>query len=310
MKIQRGTIIIITHSGFLQFGLRRTIPGSGRTSRQWCSHEKMKHTDQRPHPHIWTWSITALSFGCESFVLLFYTTQQAICIYILRKAGSLHCSTRFSIPQVQSFHCEGAQSLMYCCSELQLQIKVTLRLGGVSLSPPSPSLDEGSALLSRKRGLQCFVFPWVMSNSISVQYKSFGRAKDLQPQLPKRTSSLPREAVLIPRDSTFSHSTRTPWSNSILWPVIYGRGGSRDRVDLQVWVSNCYSATLKELMLYKAGRYQRTVEFPLPHLLKEGLKRERTTVNTVANSPNRHQLLRWTRLLTGQSESGNWFKVY
>lgn len=149
-----------------------------------------------------------------------------------------------------------------------------------------------------------------MSNSISVQHKSFGRAKDLQPQLPRRTSSLPREAVLIPRDSTFSYGTRTPWSNNILWPVIYGSGRSRDRVGLQIWVSTCYYPTLKELTLYRAGRYQRTVEFPLPHLLKEGLKRERTRVNTVTNSPNRHQRLRWTRLLTGQSESGNWFTVY
>lgn len=138
-----------------------------------------------------------------------------------------------------------------------------------------------------------------MRNSISVQHKSFGRAKDLQPQLPRRTSSLPREAALIPRDSIFSFSTRSPWSNNILWPVIYGRGGIRDRVGLQVWVSNYYYLTLKEFMLYRAGRHRRTAEFPFPPLPKEGLKKARTRVNTVTNSPNRHQLLRWTRFLTG-----------
>lgn len=139
-----------------------------------------------------------------------------------------------------------------------------------------------------------------MSNIISVQYKPFGRAEDLQPQLPRRRSSLPREAVLIPRDSVFGYSTRSPWSNNILWPVIYGRGGRRDRVGPQVWVSNYCCPTWKELTLYRAGSRQSIVEAPFLPLPKEKLKRERTRVNMVANSPNRQQLLRWNRFLTGR----------
>lgn len=189
---------------------------------------------------------------------------------------------------------------IYFRSELWLQIQNTLRLGGVSFSPLS-RLDRRffSWLRFLERGRLHFVFLWVTSNSISAQYKSFGKAEDLQPQLPRRTSSLPGEAVLIPRDSIFSYSTRGPWSNNILWPVIYGRGGSRGRVGLQVWVSNYYYLTLKELMLYSAGRHQRAAKFPSPSLPKDRRKRERTRVNSIANSHNRHQPLRWTRFLTG-----------
>lgn len=189
---------------------------------------------------IYNWTVFWLWIFC---LALLHTKERNL--HLHSNEGGLHCSTRFSIPQVQSFHWEWAQSLTYCRSELQLQIKATLRLGGVSFPPLLPWWETlFLALLSRKRSLRCFVFPWVMSNSISVQYKSFGRAKDLQPQLLRRTSSLPREAVLIPRDSIFSYSTRSPWSNNILWPVIYGRGESRDRVGLQVWVSNYYYRVL------------------------------------------------------------------
>lgn len=167
------------------------------------------------------------------------------------------------------------------------------------LPPPALMGDPFFLLCLLEREACYVVFSFVMSNSIFVQYKSFGRAKDLQPQLLRRTSSLPREAVLIPRDSIFSYSTRSPWSNNILWPVIYGRGGSRDTVGLQVWVSSYYYSILKELTLRRAGRHQRTVEVPFLPLPKEGLKKERTRVNAVANSPNRHLLLRWTRFLTG-----------
>lgn len=164
---------------------------------------------------------------------------------------------------------------IYFRSELWLQIQNTLRLGGVSF-PPCPWWENlFLALLSRK-GSAGFVFLWVTSSSISVQHKSFGKEEDLQPQLPRRTSSLPGEAVLIPRDSIFSYSTRSPWSNNILWPVIYGRGGSRDRAGLQVCLSSYYYPTLKELTLYSAGRHQRAAKSPSPSLPKDGRKeRER-----------------------------------
>lgn len=164
---------------------------------------------------------------------------------------------------------------IYFRSELWLQIQNTLRLGG-GFFPPLSCLDRRvfSWLCFLERGLLYFVFLRVTSNSISVQHKSFGKAEDLQPQLPRRTSSLPGEAVLIPRDSIFSYSTRSPWSNNILWPVIYGRGGSRARVGLQVWVSSYYSPTLKELTLYGAGRHQRAAKFPSPPLPKDRRKRE------------------------------------
>lgn len=65
----------------------------------------------RPHPSVWIRSITELSFGCESFALLFYTPKSNLHFY--SNEGSLQCSTTFSIPQVQSFHREWAQSLIY-----------------------------------------------------------------------------------------------------------------------------------------------------------------------------------------------------
>lgn len=162
---------------------------------------------------------------------------------------------------------------IYFRSELWLQIQNTLRLGGVSF-PSLFCFDRRifSSLCFLERGLLRFVFLWVTSNSISVQHKSFGKAEDLQPQLPRRTSSLSGEAVLIPRDSIFSYSTRSLWSNNILWPVIYGRGGSRDRVGLQVRVSSYYYATLKELTLYSAGRHQRAAKFSSPSLPKDRRK--------------------------------------
>lgn len=189
---------------------------------------------------------------------------------------------------------------IYFRSELWLQIQNTLRLGCVSF-PPLSCLDRRifSLLYFLQRGLLHFVFLWVTSNSISVQHKSFGKAEDLQPQLPRRTSSLPGEAVLIPRDSIFSYGTRSPWSNNILWPVIYGRGENRDRVGLQVWVSSYYHPTLKGPTLYSAGRHQRAAKFPSLSLPKDSRKRERTRVNRIAKSCNRHLLLRWTRFLTG-----------
>lgn len=65
----------------------------------------------RPHPNVWTQSISELSSGCESSALLLYTPKSNLHFY--SNEGSLHCSTTFSIPQVQSFHREWAQSLIY-----------------------------------------------------------------------------------------------------------------------------------------------------------------------------------------------------
>lgn len=226
----------------------------------------------RPHPNVWTQSITELSSGCESSALLFYTPKSNLHFY--SNEGSLHCFTTFSIPQVQSFHREWAQSLIYISAvNCDYKYKTHWGLGGVSF-PSLSCFDRRifSYLCFLEGSLLRFVFLWVTSNSISVQHKSFGKAEDLQPQLPRRTSSLPGEAVLIPRDSIFSYGTRSPWSNNILWPVTYGRGGSRDRVGLQVGVSSNYYATLKELMLYSADRHQRAAKFPSPSLPKDGRK--------------------------------------
>lgn len=65
----------------------------------------------RPHPNVWTPPRTGLSAGCESFALLFYTPKSNL--HFCSNEGSFHCSTTFSIPQVQSFHREWAQSLIY-----------------------------------------------------------------------------------------------------------------------------------------------------------------------------------------------------
>lgn len=133
-----------------------------------------------------------------------------------------------------------------------------------------------------------------MSNSLCVHHKTFGRAKA---PITKEGTSLPRAAALIPRDSIFSCSTRSPCGNNILWPVIYVSGGNGDRASPQVWVFNCCYPRWKEFVLYRARGHLRTVEFPFPPLPRKRLKRERTGMNAVNNSLG-DRLLRCTWLLT------------
>lgn len=110
----------------------------------------------RPHPNVWTWSITELSSGCESSASLFYTPKSNLHFY--SNEGSLHCFTTFSIPQVQSFHREWAQSLIYI-SAVNCDCKYKTHWGLVVFLF-LPILDRRifSSLCFLERGLQALFF--------------------------------------------------------------------------------------------------------------------------------------------------------
>lgn len=109
--------------------------------------------------------------------------------------------------------------------------------------------------------------------------------EDMQP-------SLPREAVLIPRNSIFSYSTRSPKATiSFDLSFMAGEGAGTQLA----YRSECPTSTIlhqKSSPCTDQADIKEQLNALFPPLAKEGLKRERTRVNMIANRPNRHQLPR------------------